>query len=255
MVDMTWPEIGRAAADGAIVLLPTGIIEEHGPHLGLAVDTYIPDLIGVMARRELASRAISALVAPPCYWGVSQGTAVFPGTFSVRRETMKAIVYDILASLHGWGFKRTFAVNWHADFQHCRVLLETFAEARRGMGMDALCLLSEADIRRLRLTGEEDYVLRYNPPPMNAPSQSSTCTPARWKRASWHNITPPRRMSRWRSGCRRRSLLSRTCAGWVKVMPRQSDLFHRDISATRQDTIPGPRANTSKRLPGVMRPR
>ena len=121
MVDMTWPEIERAAADGAIVLLPTGIIEEHGPHLGLAVDTYIAYLIGVMARRELASRGITALIAPPCYWGVSQGTAVFPGTFSVRRETMKALVYDILASLHGWGFKRVFAVNWHADFQHCRV--------------------------------------------------------------------------------------------------------------------------------------
>lgn len=171
MVDMTWPQIERAAAGGAIVLLPVGIIEEHGPHLGLAVDTYIPYLISVLARRELASRGITALIAPPCYWGVSQGTAVFPGTFSVRRETMKALVYDILAALHGWGLDRVFAVNWHADYHHCRVLLEAIAEARRDTGMDAICILSGADIHRLRLTGQEDYVLRYDPPSAGAPGR------------------------------------------------------------------------------------
>ena len=41
MVDMAWPEIEKAAQEGAIVLLPTGVIEEHGPHMGLAVDIYL----------------------------------------------------------------------------------------------------------------------------------------------------------------------------------------------------------------------
>ena len=40
MVDMAWPEIEKAAQEGAIVLLPTGVIEEHGPHMGLAMDIY-----------------------------------------------------------------------------------------------------------------------------------------------------------------------------------------------------------------------
>jgi creatinine amidohydrolase len=172
MVEMTWPEIERATKGGAIVLLPVGIIEEHGPHMGLAVDTYVPYLISVLARRELASRGIATLVAPPCYWGVSQGTSVFPGTFSVRRETMKSLVYDILASLHGWGLDRVFTVNWHADYHHCRVLLEAIAEARRDTGMDARCILTEADIGRLRLTGGEDYILICaSPPPVSGPGR------------------------------------------------------------------------------------
>jgi hypothetical protein len=56
MVDMAWPDIERAATHGAIVLLPAGIIEEHGPHLGLAVDIYINCLLSVLAKKLEATR-------------------------------------------------------------------------------------------------------------------------------------------------------------------------------------------------------
>jgi creatinine amidohydrolase len=159
MVDMTWPEIEKSAKQGAIVLLPIGIIEEHGPHMGLAVDTYVPYLVCKLARRELETRGINALIAPSCYWGVSAGTSVFPGTFSVRKETMKALIYDILCSLNGWGFDRVFTVNWHADYHHCSAILEAVREARLDTGIGAYCITPDYDVRRLRLTGEEDYIL------------------------------------------------------------------------------------------------
>ncbi|MBN1160901.1 MAG: creatininase family protein [Dehalococcoidales bacterium] len=166
MVDMTWPKIEAAAEKGAIVLLPTGIIEEHGPHMGLAVDTYAAYIISVKAKHLLESRGIDTLIAPPQYWGVSAGTSVFPGTFSVRPETMQAVIYDILASLKSWSFNRVFIINWHADIEHCRAILAALQDARRETNVDAVCLVSEFDIRRLRLTGEEDYILKYPQPPM-----------------------------------------------------------------------------------------
>jgi creatinine amidohydrolase len=159
MVDMTWQEIERAAGKGAIVLLPTGIIEEHGPHMGLAVDTYAAYLVSVLVKHELESRGVNPLIAPPQYWGVSPSTGVFPGTFSMRPETMKAVVYDILASLKRWGLNRVFIVNWHADVHHCRAILDALKDARRDMDIDAVCVLSSSDIRRLRLTGDENYIL------------------------------------------------------------------------------------------------
>src|SRR4030042_5305549 len=137
MVDMTWPAIEEAAAKGAIVLLPAGIIEEHGPHMGLAVDIYIAYLMSVLAKQELGSRGINALIAPPYYWGISPGTGTFGGTFSVRKETMQAVIYDILASLKRWGFNRVFVVNWHADYHHCLALLEGIKDARRETGVAA----------------------------------------------------------------------------------------------------------------------
>ncbi len=159
MVDMAWPEIEEAAGKGAIVLLPVGIIEEHGPHLGLAVDTYIPYLLSVLTKHRLEDRGIPTLIAPPYYWGMSPSTSTFTGTFSVRKETMKAVIHDILISLYGWGLHKAFIINWHADYQHCKAILEALIDARGETGIDARCLLSEADIRRLRLNGEEEYIL------------------------------------------------------------------------------------------------
>ncbi len=166
---MAWPAIEKAAARGAVVFLPVGIIEEHGPHLGLAVDTLIPHLLSVLAKHELATRGVEALIAPPCYWGVSLGTATFAGTFSVRQETMRSVLHDILLSLKSWNFRRIFVINWHADFRHCRVILETLKESRRDTGMDARCVLMPSDVRRFRLSGGEDYIIVQKTPPPELP--------------------------------------------------------------------------------------
>ncbi|MFC1942616.1 creatininase family protein [Chloroflexota bacterium] len=172
MVDMSWPGIEKSARQGAIVLLPVGIIEEHGPHMGLAVDTCVACLLAKMARKELESRKIKTLIAPPYYWGISSGTSTFAGTFSVRKETMKALIYDILASLKGWGLNRVFTVNWHADYDHVMTLLETVKEARINTGIEACSILTDFDVRRFRLTGREDHIIvRKMPPPQQPPPQ------------------------------------------------------------------------------------
>ncbi|OGO44234.1 MAG: hypothetical protein A2Z05_04330 [Chloroflexi bacterium RBG_16_60_22] len=166
MVDMPWPEIEKAARQGAIVLLPIGIIEEHGPHMGLAVDTYIPCLFSVLAKHHLESHGITSLIAPPYYWGISRSTSVFAGTFSVRKETMQAAIYDILASLHSWGLDRVFTVNWHAEYRHCHVVIDAITAARRDLAIEAYYLMPPRDFNRLGLTGGEPVILQKNPPSM-----------------------------------------------------------------------------------------
>jgi creatinine amidohydrolase len=159
VVDLPWPQIQAAAERGAIVLLPVGIIEEHGPHLGLGVDTYAAYLVAVATKKRLGERGVEALIAPPQYWGVSPATSIFAGTFSVRPETMRALIVDIIANLAGWGFRRIFTVNWHADFLHVRTLYEAVREAREASGADVRFIASGFDLRRLRLTGDEEGVL------------------------------------------------------------------------------------------------
>ncbi len=159
MVDMPWPQIEAAAGRGAAVLLPVGIIEEHGPHLGLGVDTYSAYLVAVQTKQALAERGVEALVAPPQYWGISPATGIFGGTFTVRPETMKALIIDIIADLAGWGFTKVFTVNWHADLLHVRTLYEAVVEARRTSGADVRFIASGFDLRRLRLAGDEEAVL------------------------------------------------------------------------------------------------
>ena len=79
MVDMNWLEVEKAAEEKAIVLLPTGVIEEHGPHMGLGVDTYCGYLLCKVTRKRLEDKGIRTLIAPPYYWGINNATGSFPG--------------------------------------------------------------------------------------------------------------------------------------------------------------------------------
>lgn len=129
MVEMTWQEVQAGADRGAIVLLPVGIVEGHGPHLDLSADFYLSTLGCRFLKRELCERGIEALIAPPLYWGISRDVAPYAGTFSVRPETMKGLLADILQSLKGWGFRRVFVQNAHGDQLHIEVIKSAIADA------------------------------------------------------------------------------------------------------------------------------
>ncbi len=144
MVDMPWPAIKKAAEEGAIVLLPVAVIEEHGPHMGLGPDVYLTYLWSKLTRQALEARGIKTLIAPPYYWGINASTGSFPGSFSVRADTMKAVLYDIHASLRGWGFKYVFSLNLHGDPTHRGVLADGIQKAREGLGIGAYLAVIDA---------------------------------------------------------------------------------------------------------------
>jgi creatinine amidohydrolase len=137
MVDMTWPQIQKAAEQKAIVLLPVGVMEEHGPHMGLASDIYISYLLCKFARRELETKGIKTLIAPPYYWGINTQTGEFPGSFTVKPETLKAMIYDILESLKNWGFTRVGVISLHGDYEHQRIIYEAVREAKNKLKIEA----------------------------------------------------------------------------------------------------------------------
>ena len=140
MVDMPWPEIQAAADKGAIVLLPLGIIEAHGPHMDLSADILLAHLYCRLLRKSLVDHGIQSLIAPPCYWGHADDTARYAGTFSVRPETMKSLLADIFTSLDSWGFRKVFFVNCHGDHAHIRMIEEAAAEANNTLQLQVIDL-------------------------------------------------------------------------------------------------------------------
>jgi creatinine amidohydrolase len=159
MVDLPWPAIEKAAEEGAVILLPTGVIEEHGPHMGLGVDICCSHLLCKLVKRKLKDKGRGALISPPFYWGINNATGSFPGSFSVGKNTLKAVLHDILASLKRWGFEYVFNVNWHGDQEHIRGILEAVEEARIDTGVRAYCIVQSFDVGRLGLAGHEPHVL------------------------------------------------------------------------------------------------
>ncbi len=170
MVDLAWPEIESAIRDRAIILFPLGVVEEHGPHMGLAVDIYAVCLVARLTKRHLESRGIRTLIAPPYYWGINVLTSSFAGSFTVRPETMKAALRDTLESLQKWGVDNIFALGWHGEGIHNRVILEAIREARAELSLKAYYLITEAQVHNFQLSGQEDYILVEKVPPAASPS-------------------------------------------------------------------------------------
>lgn len=108
--EMTWPEVAQAIAAGrTTVVVAVGAIEQHGPHLPLLVDAARGDRLAV----EVALRLGDALVAPTIRVGCSEHHMGFPGTLSLRRETLEAICLDYTVSLARHGFTRICFVPSH----------------------------------------------------------------------------------------------------------------------------------------------
>lgn len=91
MQDLTWPEAGARAAAGAILAVPVGATEQHGPHLPLSTDTDIA--VALCAR--LAEARPDVLVAPAIPYGSSGEHAGFPGTLSIGQAALELLVVEL----------------------------------------------------------------------------------------------------------------------------------------------------------------
>ncbi len=167
MADMTWPEIERAVKNNAVVLLPLGVIEEHGPHIACGADVYQAYHQCRLIKSELEQNGTPAVIVPPFYWGVNYSTRNFPGSFDIKPETMKAVLNDILQNLQCWGFQEVYAINCHGEWGHNQAILDCVKEAWPNFGIRARWVISDRMLRRYNLQGDEAYLLLVNeePPP------------------------------------------------------------------------------------------
>jgi creatinine amidohydrolase len=114
--NQTSPEIKRAAERDALILIPVGQVEEHGPHLPLDCDC----IIAKETARVLAEKIepeIPVLVLPTVWSAYSvQQVARWPGLITFREpETMIQMMYDIMASLVHDGFRKIVIINAHGN--------------------------------------------------------------------------------------------------------------------------------------------
>jgi len=161
MAHMTYVQIEEAAREGTIVLFPAGVIEEHGPHLPLAVDVYGAYLQSREVKSELEKRGIKSLITPPFYWGINIATGSFGGSFSCREETMISVLFDAMSSLKNWGFDRVFFINHHMDSGHMKALNQAIQKARKETGIGVYLVIDQYFAARLGLKADEPHLLTY----------------------------------------------------------------------------------------------
>jgi creatinine amidohydrolase len=108
--ESTSDEIGAAAAEGRIAVLPVGAIEQHGPHLPTGTDAVLAEL----AAREASSRTGDVLL-PTLALGCSLGhTDKWPGTLSLTPATQTLVVLELGRWVYASGFRKLLLINAHA---------------------------------------------------------------------------------------------------------------------------------------------
>jgi mycofactocin precursor peptide peptidase len=91
LADLTWPEVEARAAAGAVLVVPIGSTEQHGPHLPLSTDSDIA--IGVCAR--VAALVPVAVIAPLVPYGSSGEHAAFAGTLSIGQAATEVLLVEL----------------------------------------------------------------------------------------------------------------------------------------------------------------
>ncbi len=108
LLDITQPEAAALLTKNPVVVIPTGSVEQHGPHLPFGTDYYAALLF---ARR--VAHDLDVLLLPFTPLGVTPFHMSFIGTITLNPETYMALLTDVCESMVRHGAKRFVIINWH----------------------------------------------------------------------------------------------------------------------------------------------
>ncbi len=138
--EMTSEDFSDGLEKTRTVLIPVGATEGHGAHLPLGTDSF--QAFDVC--RHLADRR-TIFVAPIISYGVCRSTSQHPGTLSIRTETLKSLVMDIVEALYRQGLRNFVVLSGHAGGTHNAILLDA-----------GECLLSSLPEAKIAVVTEYD---------------------------------------------------------------------------------------------------
>jgi creatinine amidohydrolase len=97
------------------IIVPIGVIEQHGYHLPLKTDALIAEGVG-----KLIGERTGTLVAPVVYSSFSGGG--LPGTINISPAVMSLVISDTLLSLAAQGFRNFYLFLCHGGSENDRAL-------------------------------------------------------------------------------------------------------------------------------------
>lgn len=106
--EMSWTDVKAYLKTCDMVIIPLGSTEQHGPHLPLGTDYY-----EALEISKKISQRTGVAVAPVLWAGYSEYHSGFPGTLSLKPETMERVLFETAEMLMKHGFNRFLFFNYH----------------------------------------------------------------------------------------------------------------------------------------------
>src|SRR3990170_6404725 len=104
---MTFDEVGKKLAEGVTtIVIPVGVVEQHGYAAPLGTDTYGAALIS----RRVAEK-LNCFCAPALAYGSALESRPYAGTISLQLITLAQVLKEIGLSLAKQGFKTIVFIN------------------------------------------------------------------------------------------------------------------------------------------------
>lgn len=105
---ITQPDAEALLAETRTAVLATGSIEQHGAHLPLGTDA-----LAALAIADRVARQLRSLLVPLPLVGIAPYHMPWPGSLTLRPDTLRAFIVDVCAGLARGGAERILIVNWH----------------------------------------------------------------------------------------------------------------------------------------------
>jgi creatinine amidohydrolase len=105
-------ELRALAKEDAIVIVPVGSLEQHGPHLPVEIDSLLGETIALRTARRVAET--EKVLVLPCLWtGLSEHHMSFGGTVTLDFPTFFNMIRCVCESVVRHGFRRIVLFNGH----------------------------------------------------------------------------------------------------------------------------------------------
>lgn len=118
--ELNWMDVENYLETDDRVIVIIGATEQHG-YLSLLTDIKIPSALA-----DAASAETGVLVAPALNFGSSPYFLAYPGTISLRMDTLLKVLEDMFTSLHTAGFRRFLILNGHGGNSGAKAFLSEF---------------------------------------------------------------------------------------------------------------------------------
>ncbi len=117
LADLDSRSFERKLGSSPLVVWPVGALEAHGPHPPLG-----SDLLQAEGMARAVADRFGGVVAPGLPYGLCVGARRFPGTVSLRPETLTGIVAEVLGGLAEQGVRRVLVLSGHGEAGHLAAL-------------------------------------------------------------------------------------------------------------------------------------
>ena len=124
MRELATVDIRDLDLDRTVIIIPAGILEQHGPYLPSFTDGYRNEYYAQRVAESIVERdGWAVLIFPPIPLGTGGANQIakrhiFPGTYHVHFSTLRAMFMDLASEFGEAGFRWVFVISEHGAPGH-----------------------------------------------------------------------------------------------------------------------------------------